>query len=545
MENPNVNNTTSTNGGETKTILTPPVWKMDDKCANCGKEFMKILVPRHHCRNCGNSFCSNCISKKSTLPHFGYYNKVLICEDCYVRPNLMPEFNGRIILSDEQMKAINELKRIDRRADYETVIVKLRELIKQDIHIMSNVWVKNWIGRRWRNLFIVEACKIQSAIEVSSKKTMWPFMNSEDTRPVAQRISEYFFKGIGQNEWMYADVPLNGFGNEMNPKIRISKSRKSIKKFPPPNIPKSYEKTDLLFCPGLFNGLLPVRAFENVFPLMEEEYPGLKILRVDSHPVRGCEDNMADFERLFKNGEGRDSVGELCTNTFPKDNIVAIGYSKGMPDLLTYMVNHQEVVPRFKAIFSYAGAIGGSFLADGINDVVDSLVDEDKADSLFESLIKNMCPIVDFDKLSETLGSNYNRLDESSPSNAINSLTTEERAKFIHSNAEFFESDAWNSIPIFSITGSVTPKDVPYFQEKSTRELEKYDKNNDMQLITEQAQFPGDMNIHLAYINAHHWDLAFQPFPKSFLSTKLNHPFPKLASAKAMWLLCAELGLSE
>jgi len=532
----------------TFSLADPPEWKMEQTCCKCGKTFIKLIRPRHHCRSCGNSFCTDCITQKQALPQYGYFDQVLVCDDCFIISNYMPVLRMPYHLTTAQYKAVNELQKLEKKGEYNSLIRKLRELVQQDIHILSHTWVKRWVGKRWRNFFIVEACKEENAIKVASSREKLGFVKLQinDTRPVAQRISEYFFKGPGQNEWIYADVPLNGFTDTNDENIIPPKLKKNIKKLPPPQIPAVFTKTDLVFCPGLFNGLLPVRAFEEVFPKLEEEYKGLIVYRVDSHPLRGCEENMADFERLLTHGEGRDAVGEMRSNALFKENMIAIGYSKGMPDLMTYMAHNPEKTKRIKAIFSYAGAIGGSYLADSINNVVDSVVDEEKADKIFDKIISTMCPFVDLDKLSEKLGSNYSRLDEneSSPSGAINSLTTEYRAKFIRDNKAYFESEAWNNIPIFTITGSVTPKDVPYFQESSTRTLEKYDINNDMQLITEQAQFPCDMNIHLAYVNAHHWDLAFQPFPKTFLSTKLKHPFPKLASANAMWLLCAELGLA-
>jgi hypothetical protein len=532
----------------TFTLSEPPEWKMEDTCCKCGKLFIKIIQPRHHCRKCGNSFCSNCITKKQALPQYGYFDQVLICDDCFILSKHMPVLKMPYRLTSSQYKAVNELQKYEKKGDYVTLIRRLRELISEDIHILSHSWVKKWVGKRWRNFFIVEACKEKNAVKLASKRDKLGFLKLDvhDERPHAQRISEYFFKGFGKEDWVYADVPDTGFVElEGEENIIQPKLKRHYKKLPPPQIPAEFTKTDLVFCPGLFNGLLPVRAFEEVFPKMQEEFKGLVIYRVDSHPLRGCEENMVDFERLLTNGEGRDASGEMVNHIKFKENMIAIGYSKGMPDLMTYMAHNPEKTQKIKAIFSYAGAIGGSYLADSIDNVVDSMVDEDKADQYFDKLINTMCPIVDLDKLAEKFGSNYTRLDgmESSPSSAINSLTTEYRAKFIRDNKEYFESEAWNNIPIFTITGSVTPKDVPYFQESSTRTLEKYDVNNDMQLITEQAQFPCDMNIHLAYVNAHHWDLAFQPFPKKFLSTKLKHPFPKLASANAMWLLCAELGL--
>jgi len=165
---------------------------MEETCCKCGKRFIKILQPRHHCRSCGNSFCSDCITLKQPLPQFGYFDQVLVCDDCFIIPNTMPVLKMPYSLTSAQYRAVNDLQKLERKGDYITLIYRLRELIEQDIHILSHSWVKKWIGKRWRNFFIMEACREPKAIKVASRKEKVGFakLNSviEDERPVPQVI---------------------------------------------------------------------------------------------------------------------------------------------------------------------------------------------------------------------------------------------------------------------------------------------------------------------------------------------------------------------
>jgi hypothetical protein len=53
------------------------------------------------------------------------------------------------------------------------------------------------------------------------------------------------------------------------------------------------------------------------------------------------------------------------------------------------------------------------------------------------------------------------------------------------------------------------------------------------------------MATTLAVVRAHHWDLAYDPFPPRLRlgSPNLDHPFPRRAAVAATMLLLAELGL--
>ncbi|XP_049776046.1 hepatocyte growth factor-regulated tyrosine kinase substrate [Schistocerca cancellata] len=61
---------------------TAPEWADGDCCHRCRVSF-GVVQRKHHCRACGQVFCSQCSSKTSTLPKFGIEKEVRVCEACY------------------------------------------------------------------------------------------------------------------------------------------------------------------------------------------------------------------------------------------------------------------------------------------------------------------------------------------------------------------------------------------------------------------------------------------------------------------------------
>lgn len=60
-------------------------WAPDEDaiaCFACNDKFT-LIKRRHHCRSCGGIFCSQCCSKKVTLPHLGYNSHVRVCDNCF------------------------------------------------------------------------------------------------------------------------------------------------------------------------------------------------------------------------------------------------------------------------------------------------------------------------------------------------------------------------------------------------------------------------------------------------------------------------------
>lgn len=63
-----------------------PVWMPDEfasNCMDCNAHFT-MLRRKHHCRRCGKIFCSRCSAHSITLPRYGHYKPVRVCNSCFI-----------------------------------------------------------------------------------------------------------------------------------------------------------------------------------------------------------------------------------------------------------------------------------------------------------------------------------------------------------------------------------------------------------------------------------------------------------------------------
>jgi hypothetical protein len=106
-----------------------------------------------------------------------------------------------------------DLAKREKAGDYPAVIEGARELIGTDRSAFKDPWIKGWVGRRWRDLFMQEAVKDKDAVEYASKPPILApvplpgfLKNSNPRRAIAER----FLKDAPASEWQ-AEMPAGQY----------------------------------------------------------------------------------------------------------------------------------------------------------------------------------------------------------------------------------------------------------------------------------------------------------------------------------------------
>ena len=408
---------------------------------------------------------------------------------------------------------VDDLQAMFERGQFDALIPAVRERMSEDPGTLTDPFVKQWVGIRWRDLFLKAAMTDDKAI-AETRKLPGPLRH----------------------------LPVGGGGD---PDMRRALANRFLKDLSLVDLeielpPAQYDEianTSMVLVPGMLTGLLHPGA--HAFPTEADELQaerGWRYYRCDAHTLRGCDANSADIIETMDDGLVYDMSSRERITTEPPGDVFLIGYSKGGPDIIHFLVNHPEYASRVRAVFTWAGAMRGSYSADSIYDQIKDLDVKSSTDRL-AGVLSMINPSV-------ISAAGLRRMDEYDVIGAFDDLRTSTSEAYLNEHADYLNG---LGIPFFSVTGATTPFEVPNFQFADTVRTTKFDANNDMQLTQAQATMPIDMSTRVAMLHGHHWDIAYAPFPPQMraASPNLDHPFPKKAALTANWELLAELGVID
>ena len=244
-------------------------------------------------------------------------------------------------------------------------------------------------------------------------------------------------------------------------------------------------KYRVVFVPGLFSDCFDryARPFEDAQRALEAEGFSVAYFRV---PGRGT---SAD--------NGSRLAGQFAS--LPDDGrpLIVFAYSKGLPDVLEFVVGHPEAAANIAAVVSFAGAANGSPLADEFR------VSYRKWAAAF--------PLPGCDAGSG---------DE------IEDLRRDVRLEWWRMNRRAIK------VPVFALVAAPRPEQVSPATRVLHDRLARIDPRNDGRLLAQDQVVPG--GHLLGYANADHWAIAIplaNAFPSSALLFRDGVPRPALVRA--------------
>ena len=183
---------------------------------------------------------------------------------------------------------------------------------------------------------------------------------------------------------------------------------------------------------------------------------------------------LLKVDGLSSSAKNAGQIRDIITALPPNENdhpIVLIGYSKGASDILEAIVSYPELHERVVAVVSAAGSIGGSPLANTVDQK-------------------------DLNLMLRFPGSTCSEGDGS----ALESLRPATRRAWLASNPLPPE------IAYYSLVTYPHPDRISSVLGGSYRKLSKVDGRNDSQVIYYDQMIPGSTLI--GFVNADHWALA-------------------------------------
>lgn len=249
--------------------------------------------------------------------------------------------------------------------------------------------------------------------------------------------------------------------------LRFFPGEAALASAPPPlQLGKLARRYRLAFVPGLLAGCIGTMAM----PFADT---------VDTLRTMGFDARIVSIEGRGSSEHNADLIARQLSRaeSDPRPWIV-FGYSKGLPDVLEALVRYPSMAGHVGAVVSYAGAAGGSRLAEDVGRL---------STALLEHVPLPGCQAGD--------GAD------------IHALRRDVR------HAWWRDHQAQVRVPIYSIVAAPQPQRVSVPLRKTYASLSATDGPNDGQLATADALAPGSRL--LAYVDADHWAIAI-PLSRQF-----------------------------
>ena len=241
----------------------------------------------------------------------------------------------------------------------------------------------------------------------------------------------------------------------------------------------------IAFVPGLFN-----ECFEDLARPFEDVQEDLE--------ARGF---TVDYFAVAGRGSVAQNAARLAVHFvgLPEDDrpLIVFAYSKGLVDLLDFMVRYPDLARPIAAVVSVAGASNGSPLADSMHAIYRSLGAK-------------------FPLPGCARGTGEEILD----------LRPDTRIAWWQNHGDSL------TVPIFTLVAAPQPEQVSPATRATYNELAKIDPRNDGKLLW-QDQIPPRSHL-LGYVNADHWSIAvpvLKEAPKAAFLFRDTAPRTVLAEA--------------
>ena len=183
--------------------------------------------------------------------------------------------------------------------------------------------------------------------------------------------------------------------------------------------------------------------------------------------------------------------------------MILMGYSKGAPDILSLLAARPDLAPRIKAVIGWAGAVGGSYLADGIYNQIKDIPKFDVVEDMsgkIGQLMLQLAPVVQINNINR-------RLDEYDIKGA-STLPHDDLPTFVEEHEDLLP--AWDSDVLLHrghISWRCRTSSAKAPRPAQVRQVQRHAAHP----VAGKLPLPNAPRPSMFHAN--HWDLSYDTFP--------------------------------